>query len=418
MNLAIKLQPKQHELWELCERGTASWLGYGGARGGGKSAAARRIMLLRRLQYPGTWGMIFRRVWEDVRINHVDKFFAEFPDFKQFYSESKHELTLPNNSKILFGYAETLADVKRKFHGPEYMDIFVDQAEQLTEQELRQIKMACRWPNMPEGKCKLVLFFNPGGVGVAFLKRIFHDRKYKENEKADDYTFLQAYGWDNEQWIMPALQTDGLVSKDFYHWDSEARFKYFIERSDYGRELNALPQTLRVGHLLGSFESFAGQYFAEVFDRDRQVIPHDNAEALIRPWWSRWISIDWGFAHYSAIMWHAKGVASPEELKKLLGLEADRPEDVVLTYRELVVNETAEGDLANLIVNMTPPNERQQIRKIFLSPDAFAKRGSANTIAEQLGDIFLRDGLPRPYPADNDRVGGWRLCYNLLKGTA
>jgi len=328
MNLAIKLQPKQHELLGLCNDSPCSWIGYGGARGGGKSAAARRIMLLRRLQYAGTWGMIFRRVWEDVRINHVDKFFTEFPEFKKYYSESKHEITFPNGSKILFGYAETLADVKRKFHGPEYMDIFVDQAEQLTEAELRQMKMACRWPNTAEGKCKLVLFFNPGGVGVAFLKRIFHDRRYKENEKAEDYTFIQAYGWDNEQWIQPALEADGLNSKAFYAWSSEQRFEYFINRSDYGKELNALPQTLRVGHLLGSFESFAGQYFAEVFDRDRQVIPQGAAEGLIRPWWSRWMSMDWGWAgpprpHYSVNLWWAIGKLKPSELYEKLGIVSD-----------------------------------------------------------------------------------------------
>ena len=127
--------------------------------------------------------------------------------------------------------------------------------------------------------------------------------------------------------------------------------------------------------------------------------------------------MDWGFAHYSCVHWHAKGTASPEELKRALGIEADMPQDVVLTYREFVVNQMAEGDLAKAILAMTPNHERQQIRKVFLSPDAFAKRGSANTIAEQIADVFVANGLPRPFPADNDRVGGWRLCYNLLKGT-
>jgi len=326
MELAINLQPKQHELLGLCEDSPCSWIGYGGSRGGGKSKAARDCMLVRRMKYPNTKGMIFRRVYEDLRQNHIDKFLSEFPDFEKFYKRADHEVALPNGSKIVFGYAETLDDVKRKFHGPEYMDIFVDQAEQLTEAELRQIKMANRWPNMPIGKCKMVLFFNPGGVGVAFLKRIFHDRKYLQTEDANDYAFVQAYGWDNVMWAEPSLLAEGLTAKDFYSWDSERRFKYFIEKTQYGRELNSLPQTLRVGHLLGSFDSFAGQYFAEVFDRDRQVIPQDNAEALIRPWWSRWISIDWGFAHYSAILWHAKGIASPKELKHLLGIEADSPQ--------------------------------------------------------------------------------------------
>ena len=100
MKLAVRLQPKQHELYGLCEDSQCSTLGFGGSRGGAKSGGARRIMLLRRLKHAGTNGMLFRRVWEDVRINHVEKFFGEFPDFEQFYKRSEHEICLPNKSKM------------------------------------------------------------------------------------------------------------------------------------------------------------------------------------------------------------------------------------------------------------------------------------------------------------------------------
>jgi hypothetical protein len=31
-----------------------------------------------------------------------------------------------------------------------------------------------------------------------------------------------------------------------------------------------------------------------------------------------------------------------------------------------------------------------------------------------MGDVFVAAGMPRPVPADNDRVGGWMLMYQML----
>src|SRR5260370_24092426 len=61
---------------------------------------------------------------------------------------------------------------------------------------------------------------------------------------------------------------------------------------------------------------------------------------------------------------------------------------------------------------------RERINEVFLSPDAFAHRTSEASIAEQLGDVLVANGLPRPAPADDDRVGGWQLMYQLLESNA
>src|ERR1035441_2769691 len=112
INLDIRLQPKQLQLLELCESSAARILGYGGSRGGGKSGAARRIMALRRLKYPGTTGLIFRRVFDDLNKNHIVKFLKEFPQFYQYYRASDHEVIFPSvkgraPSRLVFAYAET-----------------------------------------------------------------------------------------------------------------------------------------------------------------------------------------------------------------------------------------------------------------------------------------------------------------------
>jgi len=57
----------------------------------------------------------------------------------------------------------------------------------------------------------------------------------------------------------------------------------------------------------------------------------------------------------------------------------------------------------------------EKIDAIYLSPDAFAHRTGEASIAEQMGDVFAAAGLPRPVPADDDRVGGWMLMYQMLE---
>ncbi len=45
----------------------------------------------------------------------------------------------------------------------------------------------------------------------------------------------------------------------------------------------------------------------------------------------------------------------------------------------------------------------------------FPQRTADDTIADQLGQGFAIEHLPRPDPADDERVGGWMLMYELLR---
>src|SRR5260370_25836308 len=58
---------------------------------------------------------------------------------------------------------------------------------------------------------------------------------------------------------------------------------------------------------------------------------------------------------------------------------------------------------------------RGGMREIFLSPGAFADRTSESPIAEQLGDVLVVNGLQGPAPADDDRIGGWQLMYQMME---
>jgi phage terminase large subunit len=172
----------------------------------------------------------------------------------------------------------------------------------------------------------------------------------------------------------------------------------------YRKTLEALPEHLRRAFLEGDWNVFAGQYF-DVFDIGRHTARPEDLR--LEPWLPRWISIDWGFHHPSAVYWHC---AVPERRDAKLGNSSG-----IVTYREFLQNGLSPRMLAQAIVERSG---REQIREVFLSPDAFAHRTAEASIAEQLGDVLVANGLPRPAPADDDRVGGWQWMYQLLENDA
>ncbi len=280
LNVDIHLQPKQAELDELVDTPGIVNIGFGGPRGGGKSRGIRDVMLKRRFKYPGTTGWIVRRTFGEVYDNHIKKYFSERPYMRNWYNSQTKSFQLPNGSEIIGRYAEHEGDLEREY-GKEAMDIFVDQAEQFTEDETNFMRTCRRTPGVPDGLCKMVSTINPGGKGHGYMKRVFIDRLYVDNETPESFGFISASGWDNVEWVMEALAQDGFSVRDFYTWDEEQRFEYFVTRSQYGRDLNALPEKDRIQQLLGKWDYFEGQVFPElsrVHDLDTYFNTADPAQ--------------------------------------------------------------------------------------------------------------------------------------------
>ncbi len=215
--------------------------------------------------------------------------------------------------------------------------------------------------------------------------------------------FIQAYGWDNVEWARSSLADDGYPGECggkvcgkcggcvFYSWDSDKRFEYYITRTQFGREQNALPAAMRIGWLLGNMDQFAGQYF-DIFAPERHIAPCQP-----EPYHTRWIGIDWGFAHLSACYW------ASQIKPKLMAL-----------YREWTGAGRSPKSLAQEIVDRTPAIERSLVKHIFLSHDAFAKRTEQDTIADQMAQVFRTNGMPYPETASKDPKGRATLLYDML----
>lgn len=425
----LRLQPKQMELGKLIYRtgpDAATWVGGGGARAGGKSGGLRRIMLDRRQNRPGTPGVILRRIYKDVNENHIQKYFAEFPELIQYWRATDQEFRLPNGSRLCFRYAENQQAVDQSFWGPEWYDIFVDQAEQFSEHELTIIKSSNRWPGAPESDCKTALFFNPGGVGTEFLRRVFHQKRFHNTERAKDYAFVHLYGWDNYVWF----EGLGLTPKQFYaiqgmckegeeREDSMCcRFHLFINKTAEGRKLHALPPSLRAGHLLGSFDSFAGQYFAGVWDESKLILTAQQEARLIQPWWPRWMGHDDGFVHHAAVGWGTGGKVAPKLFNEVFGAAIDESVEVWILYRDFAQQETEQGELIRQCVVQMDEQEKKQMKRYFLSVDAWEKDSKGHSTADTINQELRLAGLPWAEQAANGRIGGWRFLYAMMKKTA
>lgn len=415
----IHLQPSQGELLDLIEHSPATVIGVGGGRGAAKSGGADRVALVLMLEQPGSLSCLVMRNNDQVRKYHMETITRDFPVLEDYLHKTHQKILLPvagTTSELTFSYAENLEDVKRRFRSGNYRYIFIDQAEQFTWEELSEIMLANR--SKGAHKAKTILLFNMGGIGIQDLRNRFGPvKKFNENERPGDYTFLHVFPQDNVEWSRSELELDGLTEEDYYSWTDTERFDYFTQRSAYGRKLNALDDATRARDLLGSWESLEGAYFGRVFDYKATLKSAEVAEAVIRPWDQRWISTDWGKTHYCSTHWHGKSLLSPKEVKQWLGWDVPRALHVVSTYRRMIVNEQTSIQMAKGLVLATPVHEREKIKRYPFSPEQFGERDSEDTVPIIIGRELSKFGMPWPEEADNSRKPGWLLMHTLLNNT-
>lgn len=270
LEINVGLQPKQDELFRIIEESPCTTIGTGGRRGGGKSGGLRRIMLIRRLKYPNTDGILLRRTRQELLDNHLTPMFREWPFVRDWWVAQDKALVLPNGSRLLFRYAEHEGDVDKLF-GVEYADVAPEEAGLFSQRELEKMKGSNRWPGVSPIKPCTIMSFMPAGRSHFYLKRIFVDGDYIASEDPKDFAFVETWGWDNVEHCRKQLSALGQTEKDFYSWPEEVRKEMFLN-SDYGRKLLSITDTaLRAAWLDGSWSTFEGLIFTELNEKDHNL---------------------------------------------------------------------------------------------------------------------------------------------------
>ena len=208
-------------------------VGFGGARGGGKSWSVRTKAKILAATYGGIKILIVRRTFPELVNNHINFLIDELHGIAR-YNKTEKMFTFPNGSTIKFGYCNNDKDLDQ-YQGAEYDVIFLDEATQLQEMWIKKIAACLRGVNdFPK---RIYYTCNPGGASHGYFKRLFIDKNYEDGEDPDDYDFIQALVTDNK-----ALMAS---------------------QPDYIKQLEALPPKLREAWLYGRWDIFEGQFFED-----------------------------------------------------------------------------------------------------------------------------------------------------------
>ncbi len=349
--------PKQRAFFASHARHTA----YGGARGGGKSWAMRRKFVLLALRYERIRILLLRRTLPELTENHVRPLLEEIGRVAT-YNGTQRAFLFPNGSIIKLGYCDQERDVYQ-YQGQEYDVVGMEEATQFTESQM-QFLTTCNRSVRTDFSPRMYYTCNPGGVGHAWVKRLFIDRVYRGGEKEEDYVFIPARVSDN-----PVLMRD----------------------KSYLVTLGNLPEALRRAHLEGDWDVLSGQYFSE-FSREEHVVePFD-----VPSWWRRFRAMDWGYRDPCAVLWFAVS-----------------PSGRVYVYRESYERRTLSSEMARRIRSITG---NESIAYTVASPDAWQQRGmsgSGDILGMSIAEVFTRGGVPL-IKADNARVQGWQRVREYL----
>lgn len=332
---------------------------YGGARGGGKTWAVRTKAVGGALKYPGIKILIIRRTYKDLENTLIDPIKTMVPQSVGEYNASLYRMTFINGSYIRFGHLSGYSStVSGEYQGQEYDWIFMDEATQFTEREFRGLAACMRGVNkIPK---RFYLTCNPGGIGHAWVKRLFIDRNFKQYEAPEDYVFIKATVDDNAD-LMEASP-------------------------DYVQALDLLPEDIRAAHRYGDWNALSGQYFSE-FRESLHVVN----DFIIPTEWNHYRVFDYGLDMF-ACYWVAVDFSKRSWV-----------------YREFCQSGLLVSEAAQAMRDLTPDNEK--ILYTIAPPDMWStQKDTGRTMAQ----IFMENGIGL-VKANNNRVQGWIAMKELLK---
>ena len=357
------------------------YVGFGGARGGGKSWSIDCKATLLANRWAGIKILIVRRTLVELRNNHIEPLKRMLAGIARF-NQQERKFYFGNGSTITFEYYDSEKD-GMKYQGVEYDVIFIDEATQFPEEWLKIIATCCRGVNdFPK---RVYHTCNPGGPGHGYIKRIYIDKHYQTGEKAEDYEFIQSLVTDNK-----ALM------------EANPEYKVFLD---------SLPPKLRAQWRDGDWSVAEGMFF-ERFRDDPDHYEDRQWTHVINPFkppahWPIYRSFDWGYAKPSSM-----GYWTVDE------------NGVLYRILEIYTVQYSGADpVANVGVEWTPEQLFREVEK-FENEHPWLKGKKITGIADraiwkaEYGESIAETAMKhRIYfnPSDSERIPGWmQVQYRLM----
>jgi hypothetical protein len=377
----VVLQPRQlaaSAAARLCDQADGpTAVGYGGARGGGKShwllaqmgaddcqrVAGLKCLLLRKV------GKANMEHFEDLRRRL-------FGGLKHEFSAYRGVLSFANGSRIIAGHFQAEKDIDA-YLGLEYDVIGIEEATTLSSRKHQDISTCCR-TSKPNWRPRIYSTSNPGGIGHA---------------------------WYRTKFLVPCLEKR----------ESETRFvparvdDNAFNNPEYRKVLEGLTGWQKRAWLDGDWDIAAGQFFT-TFRRDVHVVSEFD-ETRAREWFA---ALDYGFAHYTVVL---LGCTDGDGNVFVVDEHAERlwlPQRHASAVRAMLARHCVpvEGRWLSRLCYASPcqgaerrklrPLELADLKRFVAGADVFSKQSDGSTVAGQYAKlgITLR-------PASMDRVNGW-----------
>lgn len=333
-------------------------IGQGGARGGAKShAAVCQVALDDCVRYPGLKWLYLRSIGASARESFRDLLAKALPGLMQYYIPSRSTLDLPNGSRVLLGGFRNDRDIE-KYIGLEYDGIVKDDAHLISAEKHALIDGSLR-TSKQGWRPRSYATFNPGGIGHAYLKRLFVD-----------------------PWRV-GTQTG---TRFFFSLPEDNAFL----NPEYVAYLETLKGWLYRAWRKGDFDIAAGQFFT-TWRRGAHVIEPFRAPLD----WTWWAAMDYGFVHPTVVYLFAK--------------DGDGTTYVVDEHYQSgwLVKRHAEAIKAMFARNDV---HYERLETFVAGGDVFYEHGSSETT---VGQQYEQHGLALK-AANRDRINGAAQLLELL----
>jgi len=330
-------------------------IGYGGARGGGKSHWLLAQMGADDCQrVPGLKCLLLRKVGK-ANLEHFEdlrrRLFGELP---HEFSAFRGVLAFKNGSRIIAGHFQNEKDIDA-YLGLEYDVIGIEEATTLTTRKYQDISTCCR-TSKPNWRPRIYSTTIPGGVGHA---------------------------WYRTKFVLPMIERRELETRFIPARVGDNAYN----NPEYRKVLEGLTGWQKRAWLDGDWDIAAGQFFT-TFRRDVHVIEDfDDMRAV--EWFA---ALDYGFAHYTVC---------------LLGCrDGDGNTFIVDEHAERMWLPQRHAAAIKAMIGRHKIGDRKleitDLKRIVAGADVFSRQSDGTTIAAQ----YAKHGITLRV-ANTDRINGW-----------